>query len=439
MRTRGESVTLSTTPQTSAVALRIGRYRWVICALLLFATTINYMDRKLIGLLKPLLQSGLGWSETDYGHIVMAFEGAYAIGLLFAGRIGDRIGTHRTFSFAIAFWSLAAMAHALTRSLSGFIAARFGLGLGESANFPVAIKTVAEWFPKSERALATGIFNAGATLGALVTPLLLPFIVAAYGWRGAFIGIGALGFVWLGFWLVLHATPQQSDRVSRAELDYITSEPEAPAPATRVRWVDLLRHRETWGFAIGKLLTDPIWWMYLFWLPDFLTRRFHIDLKGLGVPIAVVYLCAGAGSIAGGGISSWLIRRGMQANRARKLAMFVCALAVTPVWFVASVPNIWYAVAIISLAAAAHQGWSANLFTTVSDRFPQYMVSSVCGLGGMFGAIGGMLIAWVTAELLQLSGSYVPVFALAGGAYLVALAIFHLLAPTRAGTVVVAR
>ena len=424
--------------QTAIVTARIGRYRWAICALLLAATTINYMDRQLIGILKPLLQGELGWSETDYGHIVLAFQAAYAIGLLLAGGIVDRIGTHRGFSIAIALWSLAAMAHALTRSLSGFIAARFALGLGESAHFPVAIKTVAEWFPKSERALATGIFNAGATLGALVTPLVVPLVVAAFGWQAAFVVVGALGFVWLAFWLALHASPSQSRHVTRAELDYIANEPEAANPGARVRWRDLLRYRETWAFAIAKFLTDPIWWLYLFWLPDFFARSFKIDLKGLSVPTAAVYLAAGTGSIVGGAISSWLIRRGMPANRARKIAMLACALAVTPVWFAPSVANIWTAVAMIGLATAAHQGWSANLFTTVSDRFPQRMVSSVCGLGGMFGAVGGMLIAWITANLLQWSGSYVPVFALAGGGYLVALALFHALAPTRSATVAAA-
>jgi len=424
--------------QTAIVTARVGRYRWAICALLLAATTINYMDRQLIGILKPLLQGELGWSETDYGHIVLAFQAAYAIGLLLTGGIVDRIGTHRGFSIAIALWSLAAMAHALTRSLSGFITARFALGLGESAHFPVAIKTVAEWFPKSERALATGIFNAGATLGALVTPLVVPLVVAAFGWQAAFVVVGALGFVWLAFWLALHASPWQSRHVTRAELDYIANEPEAANPGARVRWRDLLRYRETWAFAIAKFLTDPIWWLYLFWLPDFFARSFKIDLKGLSVPTAAVYLAAGTGSIVGGAISSWLIRRGMPANRARKIAMLACALAVTPVWFAPSVANIWAAVAMIGLAAAAHQGWSANLFTAVSDRFPQRMVSSVCGLGGMFGAVGGMLIAWITANLLQWSGSYVPVFALAGGAYLVALALFHALAPTRSATVAAA-
>ena len=424
--------------QTAIVVARVGCYRWAICALLLAATTINYMDRQLIGILKPLLQGELGWSETDYGHIVLAFQAAYAIGLLLTGGIVDRIGTHRGFSIAIALWSLAAMAHALTRSLSGFIAARFALGLGESAHFPVAIKAVAEWFPKSERALATGIFNAGATLGALVTPLVVPLVVAAFGWQAAFVVVGALGFVWLAFWLALHASPWQSRHVTRAELDYIANEPETASPGARVRWRDLLRYRETWAFAIAKFLTDPIWWLYLFWLPDFFARSFKIDLKGLSVPTAAVYLAAGTGSIVGGAISSWLIRRGMPANRARKIAMLACALAVTPVWFAPSVANIWTAVVMIGLAAAAHQGWSANLFTTVSDRFPQRMVSSVCGLGGMFGAVGGMLIAWITANLLQWSGSYVPVFALAGGAYLVALALFHVLAPTRSATVAAA-
>ncbi|MBD8873495.1 MFS transporter [Rhodanobacter sp. DHB23] len=400
--------------------VRDPRHRWSVCALLFAITTINYMDRQLIGLLKPLLQGRLGWSEIDYGNIVLAFQAAYAVGLVASGWALDRLGTRRGFSIAAALWSVAAMAHALTRGVPGFIAARFGLGLGESANFPAAIKVVAEWFPRNERALATGIFNAGSTVGALITPLLVPFIVATCGWRMAFVLTGALGFVWIALWLGLHAAWKVRDR------------PDAVHAANASGWRDVLPHRATWAFALAKFLTDPIWWLYLFWLPDFFARQFHLDLQSLSLPTAAVYLAAGFGSVAGGAISSWLIGRGVAVYRARKAAMLLCALAVTPVWFAPFVTHPWPAVAMIGLAAAAHQGWSANLLTTVSDMFPQRMVSSVTGFGSMFGAVGGMLVAWGVAHLLQLSGSYAPVFFVAGGAYLAALAVFHALAPGRA-------
>ena len=411
---------MSQAAPADAEPMRDARHRWSICALLFVITTINYMDRQLIGLLKPLLQGQLGWSEVDYGNIVLAFQAAYAIGLVASGRALDRLGTRRGFSIAAALWSLAAMAHALTRGVSGFVAARFGLGLGESANFPAAIKVVAEWFPRNERALATGVFNAGSTIGALITPLLVPVIVTAFGWRMAFALIGALGFVWIALWLGLHAVWKVDDC------------PVAKTETTAPGWRDVLPHRATWAFALAKFLTDPIWWLYLFWLPDFFSRQFHLDLQSLSLPTAAVYLAAGFGSVLGGAISSWLIRRGVAVERARKVAMLLCALAVTPVWFAPFVTHPWFAVAMIGLAAAAHQGWSANLLTTVSDAFPQRMVGSVTGFGSMFGAVGGMLIALGVAHLLQFSGSYVPVFAVAGGAYLVALTVFHVLAPNLA-------
>lgn len=408
--------------QTNAGLAGVARHRWWICALLLAATTINYMDRQLIGVLKPLLQQELGWSETDYGNIVLAFQASYGIGLLLAGRALDRVGTRLGFPIAVALWSLAAMSHALARGVHGFVIARFGLGLGEAAHFPAAIKTVAEWFPDSERALATGIFNAGATLGALATPLVVPLIVAGFGWQAAFVVVGGLGFVWIACWAGTHLWLRARHGVTS---------PLAPVEAARqpTRWRDLLRYRATWAFALGKFLTDPIWWLYLFWLPDFFSRTFHMDLKGLSLPTAAVYVAAGVGSIFGGALSSVLIKRGASIDRGRKVAMLVCALAVTPVWLAPWVTDIWAAVALIGLAAAAHQGWSANLLTLVSDAFPRSTVSSVAGLGGMFGAVGGMLIAWTVAQILQLSGSYVWVFAIAGGAYLVALLAIHLLVP----------
>lgn len=404
-----------------AEPMRNARHRWSVCALLFAITTINYMDRQLIGLLKPLLQGELGWSEIDYGNIVLAFQAAYAIGLVASGWALDRLGTRRGFSLAAALWSLAAMAHALTRGVSGFIAARFGLGLGESANFPAAIKVVAEWFPCHERALATGVFNAGSTAGALITPLAMPLVVAVWGWRMAFVLTGALGFVWIVLWLGLHAKWGGQARPD-AKVD---------APMPTPNWREVLPHRATWAFALAKFLTDPVWWLYLFWLPDFFSRQFHLDLRGLSLPTALVYLAAGFGSVIGGAISSRLIRRGVAVGRARKTAMLLCALAVTPVWFAPFVRDPWFAVVMIGLAAAAHQGWSTNLLTTVSDAFPPRMVSTVTGFGSMFGAVGGMLIAWGIARLLQFSGSYVPVFAIAGGAYLAALAVFQLLAPNQ--------
>lgn len=413
---------MSVSMQQTAVEGGIARHRWWICALLLAATTINYMDRQLIGVLKPLLQVELGWSETDYGNIVLAFQASYGIGLLLAGRALDRIGTRLGFPIAVAVWSLAAMGHALARGVGGFAFARFGLGLGEAAHFPASVKTVAEWFPGSERALATGIFNAGATVGALATPLLVPVIVAGFGWRAAFVVIGGLGFVWIAFWAGTHVWLRRR---------YGSASPVTAAVAARqpARWRELLRYRATWAFALGKFLTDPIWWLYLFWLPDFFSRTFHMDLKGLSLPTAAVYVAAGLGSVFGGALSSVLIKRGASINRGRKIAMLACALAVTPVWFAPLVTDIWAAAALIGLAAAAHQGWSANLLTLVSDAFPGSTVSSVAGLGGMFGAVGGMLIAWGVAQTLQLSGSYVPVFAVAGGAYLLALLVIHLLVP----------
>jgi len=425
---------------------RVGYYRWVICALLFFAATINYIDRQVIGILKPTLQLEFGWSEIDYGDIVFAFQLAYAIGLVFAGRLMDWLGTKRGFALALIVWSLAAMAHAeapvfgpavaavlglaglaYATSVGGFMAARFALGLGEAGSFPASIKTVAEWFPKRERALATGIFNAGTNVGALLTPLAVPWITYTFGWYWAFILTGAIGFLWLVFWLPLYAPPEQHPRLRPAELAYIKSDP--PDPPAKVSWLTLLPHRQTWAFAIAKFMTDPIWWLYLFWIPDFLNRNHGLNLQSIGLPLVVIYLIADVGSIGGGWLSSALINRGWSVNAARKTAMLTCALAVVPIVLASRTHNLWTAVLLVGLAAAAHQGWSANLFTLVSDTFPRKAVGSVVGLGGTAGAIGGMLIAKLTGYILQTTGSYVPVFLIAGTTYLVALAIVHLLAP----------
>ena len=424
----------------------VGHGRWIICALLFFASTINYVDRQVIGLLKPTLQTQFGWSEIDYSDIVFAFQLAYAIGLLAAGRLMDRLGARIGFAVAIVIWSVAAIAHAeaeaigriavpllavtglvYTASVAGFIVARFALGLGEAGNFPGAIKVVAEWFPKEERALAIGIFNSGTNVGALVTPLVVPWITIAWGWYWAFVATGALGFLWLVWWWVSYRTPDRYPGLSSAELAYIRSDP--PEPSVRVPWRTLFRHREAWAYALGKFLTDPVWWLYLFWIPDFLNRNYGLDLSSVGPPIVIIYLIADAGSIGGGWLSSSMMKRGSSVNRARKTAMLVCALAVLPIAFAAGARDLWMAVGIISVAAAAHQGWSANLYTLVSDTFPRQAVGSVVGLGGAAGAIGGMLIAKLTGYILQATGSYLPVFLIAASAYLIALGVIHILTP----------
>jgi ACS family hexuronate transporter-like MFS transporter len=424
----------------------VGSVRWVICALLFLAATINYVDRQVIGLLKPTLQQQFGWTEIDYADIVFAFQLAYAVGLLIAGRIIDRIGTKIGFSAAIFLWSLAAIAHGgavgiggvvapalaavglvYSASVAGFVAVRFALGLGEAGNFPAAIKTVAEWFPKKERALATGLFNSGTNIGAIVAPLAVPWLTLEYGWPAAFVATGAIGFLWLALWWPLYWPPARHPRVRAAEVAYIQSDP--PDPPASVPWLALLPYRQTWAFAIAKGLTDPIWWLYLFWIPDFLFKQYHIDLKSLALPLIVIYQLATVGSIGGGWMSGLLLRRGWSVNASRKLAMLTCALAVLPIPFAAHAEHEWVAVCLVGLAAAAHQGWSANLFTIASDMFPRQAVGSVVGFGGMWGAIGGMLIAKITGYVLEATGSYVPVFIIAASAYLVSLAIVHLLAP----------
>jgi ACS family hexuronate transporter-like MFS transporter len=418
-------------PPATAIASvgRVGGYRWVICALLFFATTINYIDRQVLGILSKDLQSAFNWTEIDYGNIVAAFNAAYALGLLLAGRLMDRFGTKIGYSVALIFWSLAAMAHALARSAFGFGMARSALGLGEAGNFPAAIKTVAEWFPKKERAFATGIFNAGSNVGAIVAPLTVPWIALNYGWRWAFIMTGAIGFLWLVLWIPMYARPEVHPRVKKAELAYIQSDP-PDRRAAKIPWVQLIPHRQTSAFAIAKYMTDPIWWFYLYWIPNFLRQNHGLDLSTIGPPLIVIYLVADIGSIGGGWLSSNFIKRGWTINRGRKTAMLICALAVTPIFFAANVKSLWLAVGLIGLAAAAHQGWSANLFTTASDMFPRRAVGSVVGIGGMSGAIGGATMAVATGYILQSTGgNYRIVFGIAGTAYLLALVIIHLLAP----------
>jgi MFS transporter, ACS family, aldohexuronate transporter len=433
-------------PAAATVAARVGRFRWFICGLLFLAATINYVDRQVIGILKSPLQTEFGWSEIDYSDIVFSFQFAYAIGFIFAGRLMDRVGTKIGFSLALTVWSVAAVAHAgatvfgpaaaallaigglhYSASVAGFIAARFALGLGESGNFPAAIKTVAEWFPRSERAFATGLFNAGTNIGALVTPMVVPIITIRFGWQWAFLATGLIGFGWLALWWMFYDRPEHHRRLDRAELAYITSDP--PDPIVRVAWRTLLPHRQTWAVATAKFMTDPIWWVYLFWIPDFFSRKFGLSLLELGPPIIAIYLIADIGSVFGGWLSSALLTRGWTVSASRKTAMLVCAGAVVPIIGASRVESMWSAVALISLAAAAHQGWSANVYTLASDMFPRQAVGSVIGFAGMSGAIGGMLIAKITGYLLQTTGSYLPVFIIAGTTYLVTLAIVHALVP----------
>ncbi len=405
----------------------VGHVRWVICGLLFLATTVNYIHRQVLGILAPDLQHSIGWSETQYGYIVTAFQGAYALGLVLAGRLLDRVGTRLGFALAIGLWSLAAMGHALARSAFGFGMARFWLGLGEGANFPAAVKTVAEWFPKKERALATGLFNAGSNVGAVVAPALVPYITLTWGWPWAFVLTGVLGFAWLAVWWFFYRDPESHPRLSKAEFRYIRSDSEKKEKP--IPWLSLIRFRQAWAFAAGKFLTDPIWWFYLSWLPKFLNDKYGVALSEMGPPLITIYLMADVGSIAGGWLSSTLLRRGWSLNASRKTALLACALCVVPIVFAAHAASVWGAVALIGLAAAAHQGWSANLYTLVSDVFPRRAVGSAVGFGGMAGAISGMLIATAVGYLLQWTGSYTPVFLLAGFAYLIALAVVHFLAP----------
>jgi len=403
------------------------RYRWRICALLLAATTVNYIDRQVLGVLAPELQRTFAWSETEYGYIVTAFQAAYAIGLVSAGAIIDRLGTRLGYALAISVWSLAAMSHALVGNVAGFAMARFALGLGEAGNFPAALKTVAEWFPRRERAFATGIFNSGSNIGAIIAPLTVPIVAVTFGWQAAFLLTGALSAAWLILWLTVYRTPEVHPRVSRSELALIRSDP--PESTVRVRWMQLLTHRQTWAFLLAKFMTDPIWWFFLFWLPKFLHSEYGLSLLGLGAPLVAIYVMADVGSIAGGWIAGRFIKRGWTVNRARKTAMLICALSVVPVVFAVEVESVWVAVALIGLATAGHQGWSANVFTLPSDMFPRRAVASVVGIGGFGGAVGGMCIATFTGFLLETTGSYVPVFVMAGSAYLLALLVVHLLAP----------
>jgi MFS transporter, ACS family, hexuronate transporter len=404
-----------------------GGYRWVICALLFFATTINYVDRGVLGVLAPDLQTTIGWTDTQYGDINAAFSFAYALGFLLVGRLIDRVGTRLGYAGALVVWSLAAAGHALARSAFGFGVARFLLGLGEAGNFPAAIKTTAEWFPRRERALATGIFNAGSNLGAVLAPLCVPMLALTAGWQAAFIVTGLLGLVWVALWLPLYDRPEKVSRVSPEELAWIRSDP--PDLGNDVPWLRLLEHRQTWAVAAGKFLTDPIWWFYLFWSAKFFSDRFGADLKQIGPPLITIYLMADVGSVAGGWLSSRLIARGWTANAARKTALLACAVCVIPVSFAPVVKEMWVAVFLIGLAAAAHQGFSANMYTLASDMFPRRAVGSVIGIAGMSGAVGGILTQAASGRIKDLTGSYLAMFVVAGSVYVLSVLVIHGLVP----------
>jgi len=444
----------SASAATQQAGAKVGYFRWGICALLLVSTTINYVDRQVIGILKPTLVAEFGWSdERIYAAIVMAFQLAYAIGLAFGGRFIDRVGLRIGFVCAVVVWSFAAAGHALAHHLgdftlpalvidaklgfamltlggaaAGFALMRFLLGLGEAANFPASIKAVAEWFPKKERALATGIFNSGSNIGALLTPLIVPWVTLHWGWEWAFIATGLTGLLWVFAWLGMYRPPEAHPRLSAAELAFIQSDPPEP-PLAKVSTRALLTRRQTWAFAVGKLLTDPVWWLYLFWIPDFLSRRYGLDLKSIGLPLIVIYLMADVGSIGGGWLSSRLLGRGWSVNRARKTTMLICAACAAPIVLTSQVSNLWLAVFLVGLAAAAHQGWSANLFTLTSDMFPRRAVGSVVGIGGMTGALGGVLLSLIVGEVLQRTGKYDALWVVAGSAYLVTWCLIHLLVP----------
>ena len=393
------------------------RYRWTICALLFMVTTINYVDRQVLGILAPTLQREMSWSEAQYGDVVSWFSLIYAFGFLLAGRWLDRVGVRRGFATAVVVWSLAAIGHAFARTTAAFSAARALLGLGESANFPGGVKTVAEWFPKDERALATGIFNAGTNTGAIITPLLVPWIALTWGWRWAFIVTGSIGFLWLLLWLALYRSPPA---------DAHPGEPDEP----RVPWIRLLGVRQTWAIVVGKMLADPIWWFYLYWLPKFLDAKYGIKLAHVALPLIVVYLVADVGSIAGGWFSSSLIKRGWTVNRARKTAMLFMAVIIMPTALAPHAGSLWTAVAIVSVAAAAHQGWSANMYTLASDMFPRSAVASISGIGGFAGAMGGVVFQRVTGRILDATGNdYTLIFTVCGFAYVTAWTILHFLAP----------
>lgn len=431
-------------PVQSTITKPFGQVRWQICALVFFATTVNYLDRTVISYLKPYLAAEFGWSPVEeaayYADIEMAFKLAYALGMLFAGRLMDKTGTRIGYALATFLWSVAACAHAMVASAFGFGLVRAFLGVTEAGNFPAAVKVTAEWFPKKERALATGIFNSGTNVGAILVPLSVPWMAEVWGWRLAFILTGGLGFIWVVLWLWMYRTPKAHQRVTTAELDYIHSDQEEENVSERVPWLRLLRYRQTWAFALGKLLSDPVWWFYLFWLPDFLRKEYGLTAAAdIMWPSAMVYIISTAGSVFGGWLPLKLINAGMPVFKARKTSMLIYAIAVTPIVFAQYLGsiNMWLAVGVIGLAASAHQAWSANIFTTVSDMFPKKATASVTGIGGMFGGLGGILLVLLVQKnmfvyyesLGNIQAGYFIMFLICGSAYLLAWMLMHFLVP----------
>lgn len=408
-------------------AAKVGRYRWMIVGLLFAATVINYVDRQMIGVLKPTLMADLGWSELDFANIVFWFQTAYAIGYIGFGRIVDIIGARLGYAIAFVIWTLAHVAHGGVHSVTQFAMVRFGLGIGEAGNFPAGIKAVTEWFPVKERAFAIGIFNAGANIGAIITPLVVPLLVIAYGWRAAFVITGVVTFVWLFFWLAMYRKPEEHKKVSAAELAHIQQDPVDPVQP--LPWSRIATKRETWAYALGKFCIDPIWWFFLFWLPGYLATRYQLNILQFGPPLVAIYLLSDVGSVAGGWASSRWIKLGKSVNYARKMTMLLSAVAVTPIFFAQSYDSLWLAVLVIGVATAAHQAFSANLYTLPSDLFPRSAVGSVIGIGGTVGAVGGMIFTLYTGQILERIGSYTPIFIVAGSAYFVALLLVHLLSP----------
>jgi ACS family hexuronate transporter-like MFS transporter len=410
--------------------------RWMVCGLLFFATLINYVDRQILALLKETLDKELGWSNAEYGMANSMFQMAYGLSFIGFGWFIDRFGTKIGYAVSIALWSLAAAAHAAVGSVGGFYAARLALGLGEAGNFPSAIKATAQWFPKRERAFATSIFNSAASVAAVCAPLTIPVIAAAWHWQGTFVVAGAAGFVWLIAWWWLYDSPTRHPRVNAAELEYICSDGDEVQQARKVPWASILGYRQAWSFIVAKFLTDPVWWFFLIWLPDFFKKTRGLDIKSSMFHLASIYAIITVLSIFGGWVPGYLNKQGWSVTRARKVSMFIFACLVLPVYFVTKAGNIWVAVALIGLAGAAHQAWSANLFTTVSDMFPKNAVASVTGLGGLAGSAGGFMFPILTGYLLDAfekkgnaNGGYAILFTICGFAYIVAFALHHLLAP----------
>ncbi len=416
----------------------VGNYRWVVCVMLFFATTINYLDRQVMGWLKPILEQKFNWTETDYSHIVMGFTAAYALGLVVFGRVIDKLSTRVSYTISITIWSLAAILHAAVRGTMGFIGVRVALGLGESGNFPAAVKTVAEWFPKKERALATGLFDSGSNIGALLVPLVIPTILEHWGWQAAFIITGSIGFIWLIGWRLLYQVPEKHKKLSAAELAYIRSDDEEKVEQAgdTISWLQLFKLKQTWAFIVGKFFTDPIWYFFLFWLPSYFSSTFNMDLKKPSLEMILVYTGATIGAIGGGFLSSYLIRKGKPVYKARKFALLASALAVMPIIATRYTHNMWVVVALLALAIAGNAAWSANIFTIVSDMLPKKVVSSVIGIGSMAGAVGGVLFPMLVGAVLDyyknhgnITAGYNILFIFCGLSFLLAWLLIHWITP----------